>query len=162
MLGQDTLSCGATRLDAVASTQRIPTYADFVNEVSAPSPILAISFLFALESPFGPVFFIAIPPPATLLKEVTVPTTLSHRFMKFLYHTPCFSVNHFFYHLMITLKQPSATVSVSFPPFLSLPKRISSTNKGLTSLRITRSISLAPISGVIPFCLISSPAASSA
>ena len=66
MLGQDTVSCGATRLDAVASTQRIPTYADFVNEVSAPSPILAISFLFALESPFGPVFFIAIPPPATL------------------------------------------------------------------------------------------------
>jgi len=61
------ISCGATRLDASASTQRIPTYADFVNEESAPSPILTPKgFLFALESPFNPVFFTAIPPPAAL------------------------------------------------------------------------------------------------
>ncbi len=38
------ISCGATRLDASASTQRIPTYADFVNEESAPSPILTRRF----------------------------------------------------------------------------------------------------------------------
>ena len=42
VLGQDEISCGATRLDACASTQRIPTYADFVNEVSSPSPILTL------------------------------------------------------------------------------------------------------------------------
>ena len=42
MLGQDIISCGATRLGASAPTQRIPSYADFVNGESAPSPILAL------------------------------------------------------------------------------------------------------------------------
>ena len=50
-------------------------------------PYSPFGFLFALESPFDPVFFIAIPPPATLLKEVTILTTLSHRFEDFISHS---------------------------------------------------------------------------
>ena len=50
----------------------------------------------------------------------------------------------------LILNFPSFTSSVHFPPFFSLPNSSRSASRGFTSPAITRSISLAPYSLVIP------------
>lgn len=64
MLGQDLyFSCGATRLDANASSLHILTYADLcLRRDCSVSHTMNQSFLLALESPFGSSLSAILPP----------------------------------------------------------------------------------------------------
>ena len=68
MLGQEFLTCGATRLDILLTDilSCIQTYAGFVYGKPLRLPYSGLPFLFALGSPFSLISFTAIPPPAAL------------------------------------------------------------------------------------------------